>query len=312
MDLLLDLPRPKLARLEYGLTSADRHARWEAWRKQGYDGIEINNYGAAFGPTWPEGTHTLDFLADLPGLRALEVNVSALQSLEPLALVSDSLEWLGIGGGGHLLKPSCRPIAGCRKLRSLSLAGIPKDLEAIEGLTALEELELLGFTLKSLGVVLPLKKLQKLWIRFGSVPDIGPIGELPKLKALELFRVRKLGNLSPLSRIKTLQYLALGDMKQVAVMPDCSQLKALRRVYLKTMNGITDLSGLTKAPKLEDLIVVESKIEADVFDPIVACTRLKRVTVGLASRKATKEVDAKLGKRAVDVFGTEYEKMILK
>jgi hypothetical protein len=313
MDLLLDIPQPKLARLEYGLSSAERHARWQAWRKEGYDGIAINILGGAFGPTWPEGkTHTLDFLADFPGLRALEVNVSALKSLEPLALVSDSLEWLGLGGAGQPLKPSCRPIAGCRQLRSLSLAGIPKDLEAIEALTALEELELLGFTLKSLGVVRPLKKLEKLWIRFGSVPDIGPIGELPKLKALELFRVRKLGNLSPLSQVGTLQYLALGDMKQVATMPDCSQLKALRRVYLDTMNGITDLSGLAKAPKLEDLIVVESKIESGVFDAIVACPRLKRVTVGLASRKATKEVEAKLGKRAVDVFGTEYEKMVLK
>jgi hypothetical protein len=143
------------------------------------------------------------------------------------------------------------------------------------------------------------------------VPDIGPIGELPKLKALELLRVRKLADLSPLSAVKTLQCLALGYMKQVERMPDCSRLQSLRRVYLDTMNGITDLSGLTKAAKLHDLIVVESKIEARVFDPIVACAKLKRVTVGLASRKATEEVDAKLGPRAVNLFGTKDEKLVL-
>jgi hypothetical protein len=78
------------------------------------------------------------------------------------------------------------------------------------------------------------------------------------------------------------------------------------------MNGITDLSGLAKAPSLEDLIVVESKIEAGVFDPIVAYPKLKRVTVGLASRKADAEVAARLGERAISVFGTKDEKYVLK
>src|SRR5262245_37273261 len=39
-------------------------------------------------------THSLDFLADFPGRKALDVNVMALESLEPLALVVDSLESL--------------------------------------------------------------------------------------------------------------------------------------------------------------------------------------------------------------------------
>jgi hypothetical protein len=312
MHPLLDIPRPKLARLEYGLSSAELKTRWKIWQKEGYDGIEVNVLGGAFGPTWPKGkTHAIDFLADFPGLKALAVHVSALKSLAPLSLAADSLEWLALGGM-EPSKLSCQPITGCRKLRSLSLARLPKDLEAIKVLTGLEELSFLGFTFKSLDVLRPLKTLERLWLGFGSVPDIGPIGELPKLKALELMRVRKLGDLSPLSAVKTLQYLALGDMKKVVAMPDCSQLKALRRVYLDTMNGITDLNGLTKAPNLEDLIIVGSKIEVVVFDPIIAYPKLQRVTVGLASRKATKEIDAKLGERAVNLFGTSDEKIVLK
>jgi hypothetical protein len=312
MHQLLDIPQPRLARLEYGLSSANRAARWKQWRKEGYDGIEVNILGGAFGPTWPEGmTHSLDFLADLPGLKALAVNVSALKSLEPLSLAADSLEWLLIGGWMEPAKLSCQPITRCRRLRALSLARMPQDLEAIEALAGLNELSFLGFTFKSLEVVRPLKNLEQLSISFGSVPDIGPVGELPKLKALELLQVRKLADLSPLSEVKTLQYLALGGMKQIATMPDCSRLKSLRRVYLDTMNGITDLSGLTKAPNLKDLIVVESKIEVDVFDPIVASPKPQRVTVGLASQKATNEIDAKLGKRAISLFGTTDEKMVL-
>jgi hypothetical protein len=313
MHKMLNVPQPKLARLKYGLSPADHQAHWKKWRKAGCDGIEVNIFGGSDGPTWPMGKmHSLDFLEDFPGLKALSVTVSDLKSLEPLSHVSDSLESLSVGGWMEPSKLSCRPVAECHKLRSLSLARLPKDLEAIETLTGLEELSLLGFTLKSLDVVQPLKNLERLWIGFGSVPNIEPIGELPKLKALEFERVRKLGDLSPLSSVKTLQFLAAADMKQVERMPDCAQLKALRRVYLDTMNGITDLSGLTKAPNLEDLIVVESKIEAGVFDPIAAYPKLKRVTVGLASRTAEADVEAKLGKRAVSVFGTKDEKFQLK
>lgn len=312
MHSLLDVPQPKLARLEFGLTSAERQARWKKWKKEGYDGIEINIIGGADGPTWPKGTHTLDFLADFPGLKALCVQVEELQSLEPLSLATESLESLSIGGWMEASKLSCQPIAQCLKLRSLSLTRLPKDLEVIETLMGLKELSLLGFTFKSLEDLRPLKNLERLWIGFGSVPDIDPIGELPKLKAMEMMKVRKLDELSPVSQVKSLQYLALGDMKQVAAMPDCSLLKALRRVYLDTMNGITDLSGLTNAPNLEDLIVCDSKIEADVFDPIIAATRPKRVMVGLASRKAEAAVEGALGKRAVSVFGTKDEKIQLK
>ena len=209
-------------------------------------------------------------------------------------------------------KLSCSPIAECRQLKSLSLARLPKDLDAIETLSGLQELSLLGFTLKSLDLLRSFQNLERLWIGFGSVPGIAAVGELRKLKALELLRVRKLDDLSPLSTAASLQYLALGDMKGVAAMPDCSQLTSLRRVYLDTMNGVTDLIGLTRAPRLDDLIVVESRIEADVFDPIIASKRPKWVTVGLASRTAEKEVEAKLGKRAVSVFGTPDQRIALK
>lgn len=311
MHSLLEIPRPKLARLEHGLTSSEHQRRWKRWLKEGYDGIEVTIIGGAFGPTWPRGPHGLDFLSDFQGLKALAVNVSSLDSLEPLSHVAGSLESLSLGGGEQPLKTSCRPIAHCHKLRSLSLARVPKDLDAIAQLTRLEDLSLLGFTLKSFDIIGDLKQLKKLWIGFGSVPNIDPISGLRKLKSLELLKVREVDDLAPLSRVVDLQYLAIGDMKQITSMPDCSMLKSLRRVYLDTMNGISDLSGLVTAPRLEDLIVINSKIEAGVFDSIIRALRPNRVTVGLASRKAEVAVEAALGQRSVSLFGTDDEKIRL-
>jgi len=313
MNPMLDIPQPKLARLEHGLSSAERRTRWKRWQREGYDGIEVNIFGGAFGPTWPQGkTHSLDFLADFPGLKGLSVVVSGIESLEPLSLVAESLESLNVGGWMDQSKLSCRPIAACRQLRSLSLCRLPKDLVAIETLTGLKRLSLLGFAFQSLDVVRPLRNLETLWIGFGTLPEIDPVGELRRLKALEILRVGKLTDLSPLSRATALQFLALGDMKQITTMPDCAALKKLRRVYLDTMNGVTDLGGLADAPKLEELVVANSKIDPGVFDPIIARPRPRRVTVGLASRKATESVEARLGKRAVSVFGTPDERIRLK
>jgi hypothetical protein len=50
---MLKIPTPALARLEHGLSSAERKSRWKTWRKQGIEGIEINIFGGAYGPTWP-------------------------------------------------------------------------------------------------------------------------------------------------------------------------------------------------------------------------------------------------------------------
>ena len=312
MHSLLEVPRPKLARLEYGLSSSERQSRWAEWRDAGFDGIEVSILGGAFGPTWPEGkTYDLKFLKDFAGIKALKVQVSGLTSLEPLSFVSDSLEWLAVGGWMKASTLSCRPIADCSKLRSLTLSRLPKHLEAIETLTDLIDLSFLGFTFTSLDVLRPLKNLHRLWIGFGSVPDIAPIGELPQIKALEMVRVRKLADLSPLSSARTLQYLALSGIKKIERMPDCSRLRSLRRVYLDTMNGVTDLAGLTEAPNLEDLIVVGCKIEADTFSPIIAASKPMRVTVGLESRKAEADVETRLGKRSVNLFGTKDEKMTI-
>jgi hypothetical protein len=52
--------------------------------------------------------------------------------------------------------------------------------------------------------------------------------------------------------------------------------------------------------------------ESQRFDPIVAYPKLKRVTVGVASRKAEAGVNAKLGKCATSVFGTKDERFVLK
>ncbi len=49
-----------------------------------------------------------------------------------------------------------------------------------------------------------------------------------------------------------------------------------------------------------------------MFNPIITYPKLKRVTVGLASRKATEEIHAKLGKRAVNLFGAKDGKTVLK
>ena len=271
-------------------------------------GLTVSTIGGAKGPTWPEaGGHSLDFLEHFTGLKHLSVNLPELTSLEPLRHVQETLETFHIGGFMKPSKASLAPLGGCRRLKSLSLTRMPKDVEVVWSLPKLEHLAFTGYRDADLQPTGVLKKLRTLYLGFGGMESIRLVDQMPNLAAIEILRTKGLGDLSPLSELAKLQFIALGDLAQVKSFPDCSKLRKLRRVYLDTLNGLEDLSGLLQAAALEDFILINSKVPPEVIVPLVKHRKLKRATIGLASRTAEKEVEEAFGERAVSVFGTEEE-----
>jgi hypothetical protein len=313
MHNLLSLPRPKMPHLAYGLTESQLRAAAKNHVSKEVAGLTVSTIGGAFGPTWPvDGEHTLDFLKHFAGLKHLRIVLPNLTSLEPLRFVQDTLETLIIDGFEKPPKFSLGPIAHCRRLRWVGLVRAGKDLEVVWSLPELEELSLTGFRTSDLTPAKPLKKLRMFYVGFGGLENVEVLQMMPKLVAFQAMRTKGLSDLTPVATLTDLQYLALGDLAQVERFPDCSKLRKLRRAFLDTMNGIKDLTGLAKAPALEELIVINSKITADVFKPLVKHPKLKRATIGLASRKEEKAADAAFGARAVSVFGTEFEQFTLR
>lgn len=312
MHSLLDRSLPEMPHLAYGLNAAQLRAAAKKHVSKDVAGLTVSTIGGAFGPTWPaDGEHSLDFLEHLGGLKHLRISLPNLTSLEPLRFVQDTLETLIVAGFEKSPKFSLQPVANCRQLRNLGLTRVTKDLEIIWGLPELEELSLTGYRTSDLAPAKRLKKLRIFYVGFGGLENVDVLQMMPKLVAFQAMRTKGLSDLTPVATLTDLQFLALGDLAQVERFPDCSKLRRLRRVYLDTLHGLQDLTGLAKAPALEELIVINSKIMADVFKPLVKHAKLKRATIGLASRKEEKAADAAFGARAFSVFGTEFEKFTL-
>jgi hypothetical protein len=275
---------------------------------QAEPGLTVSTVGGAFGPTWPPDVeHSLDFLEHFRGLNHLRVSLPNLSSLEPLVHVQDTLETLSIAGFEKPNKTSLAPLSQCLHLKSLGLTRMTKDVGVVWQLPNLEQLSFTGYNDRDLQPSNPHKKLRTIYLGFGGMEHIDLVGQMPNLAAIEIFRVKGLTDLSPLSSLTKLQYVALGDLSRITQFPNCSALRKLRRVYLDTLNGLEDLSGLLLAPALEDLIAVNCRVQPDVVMPLAKHRKLKRATIGLSSLSATRNVDEAFGTRAINVFGTSEE-----
>jgi hypothetical protein len=313
MHSMLKLAEPAMPHLAYGLRPADLKKAARTILSDNSYGLTVSTIGGAFGPTWPErGEHSLDFLEHFGGLKHLSVSLPNLVSLEPLRFVCDTLETLYISGFMKPPKLSLSPVGDCRKLRALGLVRLPKDLDVIWDLPALERLSLTGYSQSDLQPTKPLKKLRSFYVGFGGLTNVDFVSLMPKVAAIEIVRTKGLADLSSLTELTQLQFIGLCDLAQVEAFPNCKGLRKLRRAYLDTLNGLKDLQGLANAPNLEELIVINSKALPEVFEPLVHHRKLKRATIGLASRKASAVVDEQLGEGAFDLFGSEYEEFELK
>jgi len=85
-------------------------------------------------------------------------------------------------------------------------------------------------------------------------------------------------------------------LRRVERLPSMAGLTNLRRVHLHTMKGLRDLSPLTQAPALEELLVWDmNHLQVDDFRCLVGHPTLKAVGVAFASARKASEVENLLG-----------------
>jgi hypothetical protein len=104
---------------------------------------------------------------------------------------------------------------------------------------------------------------------FGGIRDLTPLADLPCLRGLHLYQVRKL------------------DTGDLAVLGDCTSLEALS---LGALRNVNDLSMLARGPS-ETLrfLILERLTQLDTLAPVASCKRLEQL--GLYESKPT---DARL------------------
>lgn len=227
----------------------------------------------------------LDVLGQLPNLESLSVGIYSLENFKFLDSLPKSLTQLFLGSTKSK-KPSLSGLSRFLKLKVLYIEGQQKGIDTIGRLSYLEKLTVRSVTTGEITFLHELKNLWYLDIKLGGIKDLTPLKGLINLKYLELWQVRGLSNISVISTLIGLQYLFLQSLCNVKMLPDMTNLHNLRRVHIETMNGLTDIFGLSKAPALEEFIHVDAQsILLEQYQYLFQNKNFKSASIGFGSHK---------------------------
>ncbi len=192
-------------------------------------------------------------------------------------------------------KLSLRPLERFCDLRRLCIEGHTKDIDVVAGLTQIRSLTLRSITLPDLTLFAPLTKLKAFDLKLGGTNNLEGLEAFAYLRYLEIWMVRGLHDLSPVSSCTALEMLFLQALKNVTKLPDFAALHRLERVHLETMKGLRDLSPLLAAPALRDLLLIDmGRLQPTDVSVLAGHATLQRAGVGLGSDRKNTEVKALL------------------
>jgi hypothetical protein len=243
-------PRCRVVQFRSALSREDHERLAELMRR--HPGVPLRAYG-----NYDRSIRDLEFLQHYPFLKGFQFDLFEVASWEGLRHLPDDLEFLAIGQTRSKSR-SLAFLSRFRGLRNLHIEGHTRDIEVVGELAALERLSLRSVTLADLAAFTSLRALHTFELRLGGTRDLGHLPQMGRLRYLEIWQVRGLSDLAPISRVTSLQYLFLQALKHVTALPHLSDLTRLRRVHLETMKGIRDVRPLLTAPRLEALALLDA------------------------------------------------------
>ena len=146
-------------------------------------------------------------------------------------------------------------LTGLVNLRKLTLTGSEvANLDALGGLTSLEELWLEEAGIQDVSGLVQSKSLRRLTVFFTKVQSISLLGRLERLDSLHLFNtgivdMNELSNCRPLTQL----HLADENVRNVRALAELTNLQTL---FLRTQDGVLDINELTGCVNLTDLELI--------------------------------------------------------
>lgn len=227
----------------------------------------------------------IDVVTQLKNLEHLGVGIFNLDNFDFLDKINSNLKELYLQQT-RSKKPKISSIQRFEQLEYLYLEGQQKGIEAISNLRKLEKIVLRSISTNNVDY---LKNLEHLWsvdIKLGGIKDLSGLTNLKSIKYLELWQVRDLADLSFISKLETLQNIFIQSQKQLTRLPDFSNNKKLRRIYLENLKGLNDFSTLKNAPSLKEFIyVLAENQEPENIIPVLENSSVENVLCGFGSDK---------------------------
>ncbi|MBV6418120.1 MAG: hypothetical protein CMLOHMNK_02904 [Steroidobacteraceae bacterium] len=236
----------------------------------------------------------VDSVAAIPALESLSIGIFELESFCFLEGVSPNLSRLFLGAT-RSKKPSLEPLARLTNLRELYLEGQQKEIEILSDLITLQDLTLRSIVTPNLEYIADLPALWSLDIKLGGIRDLSATSKVKSLKYLELWQIRGLEDVSVISGLSSLQNLFLQSLSRVISMPRLERCESLRRIVLQNMRGLKDLSALQFAPALEEFLLLQGEAsKPDDLAPVLRNPRLVRAGAFFGSNAKNNEFQSML------------------
>lgn len=208
-----------------------------------------------------------------------------VRTLSDLDLMPN-LEEIYLDGEQSLL--SISQLSGKSKLRILSLAGCGLDsneINALGGLSAIEQLDLSGNSLTSVSVLSNMPSLKELFISNNSLRDISALSSLPELEYLDASRNR-LTAVPDFDNSPKLTSLVLAD-NMINDISSVHRLTSLEYLDLSG-NAFTACRNLSALTNLNTLILASNNVTN--FDFLSSLTNLSILNVSKTGFLSTKPI----------------------
>ncbi len=234
--------------------------------------------------SFERGITDLSFLTNLKNLYSVFISgVDGDLDYEQLRYVPNTIQELRID---YHKKLSLKFINNLTNIKKLYLDSCKKDFEKIETIENLEHITVRSLGFKNLEPVLKVApNIESLDLKLGGIKDLSLLPSLKNLKYLELWSVRGLEDISPISQCYNLQNIFLQSLTRTSQIPDLSKLDKLRRLTLWDLPAIKDIEPIYSALSLEDLTIRALKLEPEDFIPLQNLPNLKALTFALGKRK---------------------------
>ena len=301
---------PSLEKLHldcYGLADIRELANAKSVRELTLEnGDDVKDFSVLSVMTWLEGLYidsenlkALTFLSNMTQLKTLGIERGGLLNLNGLATRADTLTGLTIDSCGEL--SDCNEVSALTGLTSLSIE-LPYNCKEpdLSGMTAMEELEISGFSTVSFLHSMP--EIKKLKLNSSAVDDKSVFGALQKLEELKCgsFSASK-NNLDFIAGLPALKKL---DLTGAATYSDISAIFNMPTLEILLMDGVEceiNFDKLQDNPALKTLSMDGIKLDKNRF---TASSIEMRKRSGLRSRASASLCVSLSARRGVEVWST--------
>jgi hypothetical protein len=232
-------------------------------------------YGRSIDPS-------LEWLEPFAHIRSLSIDLWHVTSFDCLAAFRN-LRSLSLGETAST-RPSLGFLRDLPGLEVLHIEAHDRDFAEIGGVKTLRELHLRVPRVKTLDPLRQHPRLEVVAINFGGIRDLSPLAEIPGLRALELYQVRKLdtSDLDALGECRSLLALSLGALRNVTRLTALTRCptNTLRYLTMERMSGLETLADLAECVALEQIYLVESKPKDGRLDLLARSRSLRHLIAG--------------------------------